>query len=471
MNKRDFVRAVGGAPLALLALGVFACERKADTSVFDLAGLDETSVEGVAVRELDHLAQRGLTVAEWRSRFPGDSVRVNTYLPRLTTHDMGERCGYATRTTTTAGLVMIRDAVFSFRDVPVPVPLPDSREAADRLTVDACVLSAVALTVTPADSSGGAALATRLGEAIGRRLKGATPAAPVDWLHRKANNVTFRAGDIEVTSYYHWGLHLVLARAEVVRAAEPKSEEALSAEDRRILARAVTLSGLDSGVAAPLLAADRRIAAGPSVGPRPSDTALVAALEGWIAAARPLPPERRAAALLAADRLLTLAGAQADTGLARRLRALGARVAVHQVEEDFDEAVGGWYVGYAGNWIKEALGLVDSGEVVDLTLAPALLGSVQDRCAIYADSAARAGEGLLIRAGTPATRFTLHQLTAQAYAMIQEHPEARRRALDHYRAALAIDSTSARAGALWREAWDFAALEMQPHGWMVTEMC
>jgi hypothetical protein len=84
---------------------------------------------------------------------------------------------------------------------------------------------------------------------------------------------------------------------------------------------------------------------------------------------------------------------------------------------------------------------------------------------------ARAGEALLTRASTSATRFTLHQLAAQSYAMMRDKPEARRRALEHYRSALAIDSTSARAGALWREAYDFAVLDIPPHGWIVTEMC
>jgi hypothetical protein len=79
MPRRSIRR--GSPALALLALGVCSCERKAD--LFDLGGLDNTSVEGVAVRELAHLAQRGLTVAQWQAVFPTDSVRVNASVARL----------------------------------------------------------------------------------------------------------------------------------------------------------------------------------------------------------------------------------------------------------------------------------------------------------------------------------------------------------------------------------------------------
>jgi len=456
------------ASLCLMALGVCSCERRAD--VFDLSGLEAASLEGVAVRELAHLSQQGVTVAQWQTLYPTDSVRVNSSVPRFYGHGHRRHCGYATRSTPASGLLVIRDAMFSFRDVPMPGSLPESREDANLLAFSTCVLTAVVITVTPADSSGGAALAASLGEAIATRLRGATPTVIAHEYEPglMVNAAASRSGDLEVRSYYHARAHQVLARAEMARA-EPVAGGGASAEDGRILRRAVALSGLDSATAAPLLAAEQRISLVSSDWPRPSDTALIVALESWVGAARALPPERRAAALLAADRLMTMAGALADTGFADRLRALGASVTVQRLEDEF-EGVPGVVLSYGRNWLGETLQLVSGGEIVDLTLVPALLGSVQDRCAVYADSAARAGEALLARAGTADTRFALHRLTAQAYAMLREKPEDRRRAMEHYRAALAIDSTSARAAALWREAYDFA-LGVQPNGWMMTEMC
>jgi len=120
----------------------------------------------------------------------------------------------------------------------------------------------------------------------------------------------------------------------------------------------------------------------------------------------------RAAALLAADRLLQMAGPLADSGSAQRPRKFGASVAVQRLEDEF-EGVPSVVLAYRGNWLGEALRLAPGGEIVDLTLVPALLGSVPDRCASAADSAARAIESTpALSGGKPTTSLSTSRRAA-----------------------------------------------------------
>lgn len=262
-------------------------------------------------------------------------------------------------------------------------------------------------------------------------------------------------------------------------------ERAADKKVSALAAEAAQLSGLDRGRVGRLLAV---LAAAEgaynSTAPdsaaaraRGVDTLLSSGLGDWITASRGLDATHRAAALLAADQVLgsrplVFVLAQDSGGAARRaLGPLGARF-VH------DELGGG--ENYAHTWLDEARRLDSLGRAGQLaTLALLRLGfNETGMCGGGQEPSQRVsavGEQLLRSALDSATTAEVHLLVGDAYADVvalaagagrnyadpaaytTAAPEARRRAIQHYRQGIAFDPLSPDARGAWLEAWRLLA--------------
>lgn len=262
----------------------------------------------------------------------------------------------------------------------------------------------------------------------------------------------------------------------VTRIAE--SDSAADESASALAARAARLSGLDSLLARRLLAAHRAAhrSSQDGSGNAESTRLLVAALTDWIAASRPLDAPRRAAALLAADQVLGSNGAgyllaQDDAGPARQaVTSLGARLA--------NDQLGGGQT-YMRSWLGEARGLDSLGRTSRLTtLALLRIGFNRGMCVDTEDASSRvsaSAERLLQTPGDSVERTELHRLAGDGYSDIvalaagvgREYadsaaytgaaPEARRKAIAHYRRAIVLAPRAAETRDTWLKAWRLLA--------------
>ncbi len=202
---------------------------------------------------------------------------------------------------------------------------------------------------------------------------------------------------------------------------------------------------------------------------------LLPVLRAWLSALRTVSPAKRAAGLLAADHLLQAAedagnvpGWPRSPGHRSELQRLG-------VSFELNEIAGDYY--YTRNWEKQSRELDPKGAVGRMAVIGSLLRG-------YCDAAASTffrkvivdGEGLLARGLDSPTAAEVHFMVGDAYSDIvaiaggdtgpngEYDPErfraeaaaARGKALQHFRAGLAVDSTSANAKDAWRQAWRLA---------------
>jgi len=219
---------------------------------------------------------------------------------------------------------------------------------------------------------------------------------------------------------------------------------------------------------------------------RPESTqwreSLLPALREWLGVVNALANERRAAGLLAADLLLEAAedagsvpGWPEQPDLRSELQELGATFELNEFEGDYL---------YAGNWAKQAGQLDPNGAIGEM----ALIGSiVRSKCYTAATEffreVIRDGEGLLARSLDPHSAAQVHFMVGDAYSDIvaiaggddgpngeydpeQYRNEAgvdREKALQHYRAGLAVDNSSLNAKDAWGQAWRLAAGLLPSH--------
>jgi hypothetical protein len=221
----------------------------------------------------------------------------------------------------------------------------------------------------------------------------------------------------------------------------------------------IRVSGLDTVHSHPLLEALSTVRGAPAGRNPPSDSQLVAALHDWLSAAEHLDGTRRAAAYLVADHVLTASWGPLRLRDRRRqptrdrLAALGAR-------SFFYEPAGGYR--NAGTWEDDALRSDSTGVVGQYVL----LRRIPRACWFSRTDAPfrwviEVSEALLPRAATPGIAAQTDFYLGEAYRDIvalalgvqgaeeeapkyrEEATAARSRAIEHYRAALALDTTSA----------------------------
>jgi hypothetical protein len=219
--------------------------------------------------------------------------------------------------------------------------------------------------------------------------------------------------------------------------------------------------------------AAQAVAKPPATEDKQREELLLSLLQEWIDAIGPLPSARRAAGLLAADRLLAVS----DWRLAKppekseqrsQLQLLGAVFQANNFANDYF---------YTRSWEKQARELDANGPVGQMaTLGFMARGSCEEN---GSDSnlfrkIILEGEGLLAKTLDAGTAAQVHFMVGEGYSDIVaiagglegdgdfsarpgEGPIERGKALFHYRAGLAVDQTSDGARSAWMQAWRLSA--------------
>jgi hypothetical protein len=386
-----------------------------------------------------------------------------------------------------AGQRIERTAYFYAPDPPDALVLPESRTE----LVRSCRLGAISVRLPATDSVGGAALADSVRGLLARAF-GGEDSATVSFFgsaywHRVGR---YRRADVSVAS----ALELVPRRDSAdadrptVRAVAVLPLSGLSLDggivsdeppiaDSLPMDSAVALAGLDRGLAAPLVRVVQDTMwreRGDTTGRTAIRQGLAAAVRRWLGAAVDLPLARRAAALYVADRTLdrALCGVlpcdqPGDSAALAPFVALGARFA-------WSELGGQWV--YDRGWLSQARTLDRDGPLGQRILLTQLLAGFDfsGMCAAGPEGFRRVianAERYLERVPASPVAAEVHYLAGEAWADVvalaagagdiyadssrysAEAPEARRRALAHYHAAIGANPTSALARAAWRRAW------------------
>lgn len=193
----------------------------------------------------------------------------------------------------------------------------------------------------------------------------------------------------------------------------------------------------------------------------------------WLAALKTTPPPQRAAGLLAADHLLEAAqevgGTPGWPEKSSALQKLGAQFELNGIAN---------YYFYTGNWQKEARELDPGGPVGEMAVIGSMDRGSCDIAGFGSDLFNRViseGEGLLRKDLDSSMAAQVHFMVGDAYSdvfaiakgydpngdysNIEEAAAApaHAKALEHYRAGLAIDDSSENAKHAWSQAWHLSA--------------
>jgi len=246
--------------------------------------------------------------------------------------------------------------------------------------------------------------------------------------------------------------------------------------------RAIGMVGVDaalSGRVASLYEEVFRASASPEQAQEPENMkwqqSLVPVLRDWLKALRTLTPTQRAAGLYAADRLLATAGGIDGNPLDRpKLRS-----ALEDLGAVFDFDTLGKCYNYASHWLGQVRELDPEGPVGQMAVLVSLavgrpLGPGSDKDQDIFHIVITDGEWLLAKNPDPPTAAQVHFIIGDAYSDIvalaggaepdygesfgqDEADSARKKALEHYRAGLAVDGTSENAKDAWLQAWHLSA--------------
>lgn len=211
---------------------------------------------------------------------------------------------------------------------------------------------------------------------------------------------------------------------------------------------------------------------------------VVPMLGEWLNTVKGLPPARRAAGLFIADRLFHAAidvsilvtgwrelWDKDQTELRLVLQRMGAEFAFDELGKSYN---------YTGNWLNEARELDSNGAIGQMAVLSALarggapnLGKATDQDIFH--TVVTDGEWLLSKNPDPATAAQIHFIMGDAYSDIvalaggaepdygdpkdyqPEADSAHTKALENYRAGLAVDGTSENAKDAWLQAWHLCA--------------
>ena len=485
-----FLRTGAGIALAAVTAACGGRERPAAHQAGrDSAGgvsVDPATVPGALALELWQLRE-GVTLADWMS------ARVEEHLERrdtATAYDFaGAWCARAERRTPVAGHTLERSAFFFPPLPPTGLELPPDSQPEQ--LVAACTLGLVWTRAPELDSADGAGLADSVRAALTRAYGGTGRDTAMSfwgsafWTHRGR----FRRGMVTAVSALDAMPRPAQdsgrsRRAVLAFAFLPGSEISVDSgpgfewrtgwtPDTPPLERAVAVAGLDTTMWLPLrrllAEAEAQGAARRSLEP----AALSGALGRWLGAAAALPPPRRAAALFVADQVLARAGCAyvlcgaRDGARLAPLRALGAQFT-------YSELGAAWV--YTRTWLSQAR-VLDRDSPVGQAVLLIQLDQGFDfsgTCAAGAEGFRRVidnGERYLARVPLSPIAAEVHFLVGEAYrdvvalahgagleyadssAYTAAEPEARRRALEHYRAAIAGAPDRQVARAAWRRAW------------------
>jgi len=473
-----------------LALAAAACGtvERSRTAVSDSAQritVDPRTAAGQTALELWQL-RAGLTLGDWKNAHPDEPI-LGADTSVLAAQFLGEWCAFAARRVTVGTRTVLRAAYFYAPPPPPGLAVPDSG-ASD--LVRHCEMGLVWVAVEVPDSASGSALADsvrdQLARAWGAPARGGLSFWGSAWWSHTAR---FRKDSLVAVT----ALRLppprgpdapgaVSRRSVIAFAFLPSSGVSVDSApafpgrawtpvDTFPLDAAVAIAHLDTALWAPLR---RRLREASAATPRgqPAES-LITPLARWLAAAAPLPPPRRAAALYVADQVLEramcrhrLCEDRAAPGLAQ-LRALGAQVVWSEL--------GGTNV-YARSWLNQARNLDrDSPLGQRMLLAQLAAGfDFSGTCAGGAEGFRKdieSAERYLERVSDSPIAPDVHYLAGEAWRDIvalargaagdyadssrygPEAADAARRALAHYGAAARAGAGSPAARAAWSRAW------------------
>ncbi|HKX19077.1 MAG TPA: hypothetical protein VJT33_13780 [bacterium] len=456
------------------------------------------ALEVRVVKELGAL-QSGGTLADWLRTHPADSFAI--FAPARDRDTNRPWCARASaRDTLPGGVPVVRHAYYYPPAPPPSLELP--AESADPdLIRRKCLLAAIWIESPVADTTVGRARAEALRAALGR-VYGRVRAGPDSFYGRSLSDSQKRrlarfdgfeslqlgasffgsagwrtigrweADSATIVSAFDAGLGPTAPRRILGIAFFPQSGFATPPEvgadlegdgaADTSLSAAARRAGLDGGATAAILALPNSHA---------PDSARLAALRTWFAAARGLDSAHHAAALFVADAAAPVGFERKDSAALAPFQALG-------LEFIYSELDGGY--NYTHNLIEQALRLDPDGPIGEMVrLYKVHRGfNLNGMCGGGGDAFRNViaeGEALLAGAKNPGLQAELHFLIGDGYADIvalaagegdeyadttayaPEAPQARRNAIAQYRAGLGLDRRSAKARSSWLEAWRLMA--------------
>ncbi len=476
--RRRAARVPGVAVLAAALLAA-ACAGPEPPASGGGPSVDPATVPGRIVLELWQL-RGGVTLGGWATTNLNDEL---TGPDSAYQGDLGRFCARAVVTVELAGRLVQRQAYFYPPAAPADLALPDSGSAE---RVRECVLGAIRVVVPTPDSARGAALGDSVRGQMARAF-GAGVEGPLSFFRSAfwIGAARFARDSLTAVAAFEAlpaAADTARARTRVLAFAflpasglslDPGSAVAgeYTPADTVPLDSAAAIAGLDSALWAPLraLVHDAR----PWSAERRAAAELLGPLRRWLGAAAALPPARRAAALYLADQVLErvrcafpLCESRDSLQLAP-LRALGAGFT-------WTELGGAWT--YTRTWLTQAR-LLDRDSPLGQRILLAQLNAGMDfsgTCAAGAEAfraVIQTGERYLERVPAGPIAADVHFVVGEAYRDVValaagagdvyadasrytgEAPEARRRALSHYRAAIAAAPGGPAARAAWRQAW------------------
>ncbi len=479
----------GPPPGAVLLLLLTACAGERPRA----ASGDSTAVPVTASTPAGRVAlelwqlRPGVSLGEWFQQHATDDV-----VPGLPGDDdghgvFGNWCIRTTLLDEVARTRIERTAYFYAPEPPDGLVLPESRSE----LVRSCRLGAISVRVPVADSAAGAALADSVREQLARAFGG--PVSSVvsffgsAYWHRIGR---FRRGDVDAASALQVLPHLDTTgtRRPTVRALAILTLSGLSLDglvpdqdppiaDSVPLDSGVAWADLGAAVAAPLVRVVRDTMwreRGDTTGRAAVRQGLPGAFRRWLGLAEELPLPQRAAALYVADRAMhqALCGVlpcdqESDSTALAPFVALGARFV-------WSELGGQWI--YERTWLSQARVFDRDGPLGQRILLAQLLAGFDfsGMCAAGPEAFRRVianAERYLERVPNSPIAADVHYLAGEAWADVvalaagagdiyadssrysAEAPEARRRALAHYHAAIGANPSSPLARAAWHRAW------------------
>jgi hypothetical protein len=208
---------------------------------------------------------------------------------------------------------------------------------------------------------------------------------------------------------------------------------------------------------------------------------LLPLLQDWFNTLKSADTGRRAASLLAADSLLSAFGSvrpwdQFGTEQSSTPEQSKLRTALQELGANFETGFEDPSYHYSGNWLSEAKDLDPDTEGGQLALVAWM--SRGDGCeragsVIFREVISK-GEMLLTKKINASTAAKVHFMVGDAYSdivaiadgvdangaytsAVGDEADSRAKALQHYRAGLALDNTSEDARDAWRQAWHLSA--------------
>jgi hypothetical protein len=495
-----------------------SAEQPQPTQLSTTAPDDETAFASLAESEVSQL-QEGITLAKWMDT-RGKSERWESAKPEMLVGGPDQECLSLRRTDLLpSGARIIRALYFYPPPLPTPIVLPTLRGSALFTNCTFAVVQLEVEASTPAFGQAMTQAVSRqlsktYGESVGEKgahlrrtglwgqevsrwvphaeiisnydaKPGLDPDAPGQLLQGPVVRVFAQLPNIADSG----NPSPIAAEARTLKQAQFHRVVAMAGLDPAISQRMENLFEVDTALAERLQAEAEEICKTrcvPEAMPKPTGSdwkePLVPLLQDWFRALMTADAGHRAAGLLAADTLLTAFGSvrpgdqfgavQSSTAEQSKLRS-----ELQELGATFEPGYADGFYGYSGNWLNQAkdLDLDSEGARLALTTWMSSGGGCSRGGSVTFREVISKGEALLTKKIDAPTAARVHLMVGDAYSDIVaiaggvdpngdyasvdlgNEADSRAKALQHYRAGLALDNTSENAKNAWRQAWHLAA--------------